>query len=396
MRILYHHRTQMGDAQGIHIQEMVNAFSALGHDVRLFSLVGQEQNNGRRRFLGALARIAPAFLYELLALSYNAMSYHRIRRLMQRYRPDFIYERYSLFSFGGVLAARQTGIPLCLEVNAPLFFEHQKYGRLVLRSIARRIENWVCNNSNITIAVSSVLRDILVDQGVRPSRIVMMPNGINPGTFLGGIDGEPVKEKLGIEKRRVVIGVVGWFREWHGLDLLIDSLWQAGLFAGNGISVLLVGDGPALPFCREQAKTLGVEPSIVFTGAVPRDQIPGHIAAIDIAVQPRVTAYACPMKVIEYLAMGKAIVAPRQPNIMDLLEHGKNALLFQPEDGRDLACQIKILIEDAPMRHGLAHNALRTVEEKGLNWMANGRRVVEMMLPFCKARGQEGDGKYQS
>ena len=106
MRILYHHRTQMGDAQGIHIREMVNAFSALGHDVRLFSLAGQEQNNGRRRFLSALARIAPALLYELLALSYNAMSYRRIRRLTRTFRPDFIYERYSLFSFGGVLAAR--------------------------------------------------------------------------------------------------------------------------------------------------------------------------------------------------------------------------------------------------------------------------------------------------
>ena len=104
-----------------------------------------------------------------------------------------------------------------------------------------------------------------------------------------------------------MIGFVGWFRPWHGLEMLIDAFHRAEL-GWKGAKLLLIGDGPATPALRKQVAALGLEECVVFAGAVPHDAIPEYLALVDIAAQPAANAYCCPMKVIEYMAMAKPIV----------------------------------------------------------------------------------------
>ena len=124
MRILYHHRTRSTDAQRIHIQEIVKAFQGLGHDVEIVSLVpidaGQQdaQRDAGDAAWKRLVRRIP-FSYDLVQLAYNIIGFPLIIAAYFRHRADFIYERYSLLNFAGVLAARMCGIPLVLEVNSP-------------------------------------------------------------------------------------------------------------------------------------------------------------------------------------------------------------------------------------------------------------------------------------
>jgi glycosyltransferase involved in cell wall biosynthesis len=325
-----------------------------------------------------VAKAVPPLVYELLELGYNAYAFFRLGLHMLRRRPGLVYERYSLFTVAGLAAARLFRVPFILEVNAPLAWEKAEHGRLFLQSLAARIERFVCARADHTIVVSSVLGEMLAREGVPRERLVLMPNGIDPAEFHPRVDGRHVRQRHGIPEGAPVAGVIGWFRPWHGLDALIQACADHQLFEERNLFLLLVGDGPAVADARRLAERLGWAGRVIITGAVPRAEIPAYGAAMDVAVQPRVTAYACPMKIIEYLGLGRSIVAPDQPNIRDLLEDGRNALLFRPEDYSSLADAIERLLVDDTLKARLAQGAVATVGERDLTWTGNARRVVDL------------------
>src|SRR5438034_7077207 len=119
MKILYHHRTLGDGAEGIHVSSMVEAFRGLGHEVRVASLIGETTNSStpRTRFLGFLSRCAPRSAYEAMELAYSVIGYRMLVSQIRRWKPDLIYERYTLFNLAGLAAAKRSLIPLVLEVN---------------------------------------------------------------------------------------------------------------------------------------------------------------------------------------------------------------------------------------------------------------------------------------
>jgi glycosyltransferase involved in cell wall biosynthesis len=84
---------------------------------------------------------------------------------------------------------------------------------------------------------------------------------------------------------QTVIGFVGWFRNWHGLGMLLEAFHGSGLAAQN-TKILLIGDGPAMPELREYVRRHGLESSVLFTGPLPHAEVPRYLDLIDIAVQP--------------------------------------------------------------------------------------------------------------
>jgi glycosyltransferase involved in cell wall biosynthesis len=381
MKILYHHRTQAEDAQGVHIHEMVRAFEALGHTVRMQALVELDRES-RRKVRGAgwkrIAGGAPAWLYELMGLIYNLHGYRGLARAIRKSRPDLIYERYALNTFCGVWASRRFGIPLVLEVNAPLRREQRALGRLAFRRLARFSERWICSNSTRTIVVTDVMRRMLVEEGVRPERLTVMHNGVDPSEFHPGVSGEAVRRRHGLDGKTVV-GFVGWFRPWHGLEMLLDAV-RGLAHEGSGVRLLLVGDGPACADLRRQADTEELRSRVVFTGPVPREEIPHHVAAMDVAVQPSATAYACPLKLIEYMALGRCVVGPDQENVHEILEHGADGLLFRAGDAGALREALSAAVRDGELRARLGHAAAATVARRGLHWTGNARRTLELIF----------------
>ena len=115
---------------------------------------------------------------------------------------------------------------------------------------------------------------------------------------------------------------------------------------------------------------------MTFTGPVERAQIPAHIAAFDIAVQPHATSYASPMKLFEYMAMERCIVAPDQPNIREIVEHGASASLFEPRDAGQLAARLTELLERPDLRRQLARGARENLDRRGFFWRCNARRAL--------------------
>jgi glycosyltransferase involved in cell wall biosynthesis len=106
--------------------------------------------------------------------------------------------------------------------------------------------------------------------------------------------------------------------------------------------------------------------------------VPDYVAAFDVALQPAVVPYASPLKLFEYLAMGRAVVAPASPNIREILSDGENAVLFDPEEADGMLRAIDRICTDGDLRRRVAEGAKTTIAQKKLTWDGNARRVAEL------------------
>lgn len=375
MKILYHHRTRSKDGQYVHIEEMIGALRAQGHEVIIVAPPSAETESfgSDAGPVALLKRYLPQTCYELMEFAYSIVAYRRLAKAVKLHRPDCLYERYNLFLPAGVWLARKYRLPMLLEVNAPILEERTKYDGLTLTRLARWSQGYAWRNADVVLPVTQVLGDIVASYGVKPARIVVIPNGINLERFAGATDVQAAKRALGLEDR-LVLGFTGFVRDWHGLDKVIALIAQDPPDARRHL--LVVGDGPVRAALEQQARALGIADRVQFTGVVARDDVARYVAAFDIALQPAVVAYASPLKLFEYLALGKAIVGPAQPNIEEILREDHNAVLFDPASADGLARAIARLCDDPALRSKVAVNARATIAEQKLTWHENALRVT--------------------
>jgi glycosyltransferase involved in cell wall biosynthesis len=374
MKILYHHRIRSKDGQYVHLEELTNALRAAGHDLVFVgpSAIEKEKFGADAGAVAWMKKHLPQAFYEILEFSYSFLDFVRLVRAVRRHRPDGIYERYNLYLPSGVWASKVFHLPLLLEVNAPLFAERSKYDGIALKRAAEAVERYTWRKADRVLPVTGVLGDIVKNAGVPSDRIQVIPNGIDPGKFRAAPDREIAKRALNLEGK-FVLGFAGFVRDWHGLDRVVDFLSEA-----PDVHLLLVGDGPAAEGLIAKARDLNVDDRFTITGIVMRDQVASYLAAFDVALQPNVVAYASPLKLFEYLALGHAIVAPSTRNIREILVDGENALLFDPDSDEQLKQCIRRLHDDGSLRDRIGSQARATIDQKRLTWAANAERVIEL------------------
>ncbi len=374
MKILYHHRVGSRDGQFVHIQEIVQALQNQGHQVIVAGPTSTERAEfGADAGLSVLLKtLLPAACYEMLELAYSVVAFFRLLRLYRYHRPDVLYERYNLFVLCGVWLKRLTGIPMLLEVNAPLVHERGRFSNLSNKRLAAWAEGVVWRAADYVLPVTNVLAAFVKGAGVDPNRIVVIHNGVSEEFILGSSDKAAVSRRLGLDGR-LVLGFTGFVREWHGLDRVIDLIAESD--PRLRLHLLVVGDGPAIASLQRLTRERGIGGRVTFLGLVPRHEVVAYIAAFDIALQPQVVPYASPLKLFEYMALGRAIVAPSTPNIREILNEGE-AMLFDPANPTAFRAAIEQLCEDPSLRARLGIAARTAIERQGLTWAANARRTV--------------------
>lgn len=391
MRILYSHRTRTADGQYVHIDGLVRAFQRAGHDVIMAGPegIGPAQDLTQRLTSpkpGASQKMrrSGSGMYELLERAYSAIGYGRLAKAIPRYAPDFIYERYNLHYHAGVSAARKYDLPLLLEVNAPYAIERSRHGRLAWKNWAEQSERQIWKAADALFPVTSVLANMIVTStDLDPGKVHVVSNGVND-TFLKTQDPTEIRRQYGLEDK-LILGFAGFVRQWHGLPRILQ--WLASLEGRNAV-LLVVGDGPAVPDLIAQAENMGVLDRVKVTGVVQREDMPAHIAAFDIALQPAVTPYASPLKLQEYMAQSRAVVAPNQPNIRETVEDGVSALLFPPEDPEALATALNRLAASASLRQTLGTRARAELFERRRTWDHNARTIITVAHRLIEERGK--------
>lgn len=384
MRILYHHRTRAEDAQGIHIEEIQRAFRQLGHEVCESAIIprgGAAEEGAPRSGPGPIARAVSAAAahlppagYEAAELASNAPETARVIAAARRFRAELVYARYSLHDAAPVIAGRALSIPVVLEVNAPLAAERAAHGGLAFPRLARALERRIWRAATAVVTVSGELARRIAAEGVLRDRILVLPNAVRREMLTAPRDGAAVRARLGIRPEEIVFGFTGWFRPWHGLEAFLDAFAATGL-AGRA-RVLLVGDGAARASLEERVAKLALGDRVIFAGTVGRDAIADVIAAFDVAVQPAATPYASPMKIFEYLALGKPVVAASTPAIAEVLSEEIDSLLFTPGDGDGMKRALVRLASDDALRARLSSGARATITRRAMFWDENARRTL--------------------
>jgi len=373
MRILYSHRIGSKDGQGVHLEALVAALRAEGHEVRVVGPAAYDQAalGGESRLVVLVRRLLPRFAVELLELAYSLPAFLKLDRAAREFPPDLLYERYNLFHLAGAMVARRRKLPFLVEVNAPLAEERARFGGLALKGLARWSERFVWRRADRVLPVTAVLGGHVAAAGVPAERIVVIPNGIDLADFP-----EALAARQSGPEAELVLGFVGFVRDWHGLDAVVRGI--AGWDGPARLKLRVVGEGPARPGLERLAAELGIADRVEFTGLAKREAIPGLVAGFDIALQPAVVPYASPLKVFEYMAAGRAIVAPDQPNIREVLEDGRTAILFDVKQSDGLWQAIRRLAADPALRARLGQAARAEVIGRERTWAGNARRVMAL------------------
>jgi glycosyltransferase involved in cell wall biosynthesis len=373
MRILYSHRLHAHDGQSLHVEELITGFLQEGHTVQVVSpgFYHEAGFGGSSPRLALLRRLLPAALGEFAELAYNIPAYLRLRRACRAFQPDLIYERYSLYFLAGRRLARRHRIPYFLEVNAPLAIERAHRDGMRLRALARRLERGVWRSADRVIAVTHVLAAMIEATGVPPERIRVIPNAVVAPRFLP----RPWRPQQ-LFPRPLVVGFAGFARASHGLDALIRGIAEHPEY--RALRLLVIGDGPARGALEQLAASLGIAARVRFTGLVAPERLPDLIHDLDIAVQPRVVPYASPLQMFDYMAASRAIVAPDQPNIREILEHERTALLFDPAREGAMWEAVARLVTNPALRVELGLAARAELDRRDLSWRGNARRVAAL------------------
>lgn len=384
MKILYHHRIASKDGQYVHIEEIVNALKSLGHEIIMVepAAINQKQFGESSRMVKNIRSKLPSFVHEIIEFCYSFHDYLKIRKAIKRHRPDAIYERYNLFFPSGIWAKKRFKLPLILEVNSPLYDERAKHDSISLGRLARWSEQYVWQNADIVLPVTRVLADIVCANSVNRDNVVVIPNGINRAQFSQVPAPPEMKQKLGFGDK-LIMGFTGFVREWHGLDRVLSVI------ANNKDDewlLLVVGDGPARKSLESQAAKLGISERVIFTGIVGRDKVPDYVSCFDIALQPDVVDYASPLKLFEYLVLGKPVLAPDSENIREVLTHEKNAILFNSTKDRDFQDQLARLCESDLLRNELGTAARQLISEQGYYWDENARKITLLFESLLEQR----------
>ena len=334
----------------IHAQEVLAAMLRRGATVDLFSTNVQGEPPAKVKSLQVhpLPRAPkgePA-AREKAALQLNEL----LQAELESAGPfDLIYERYSLWSYSGTEFAKAQKIPAVLEVNAPLIDEQQQYRVLVDRPAAELVARRAFAAAAHVIAVSKEVAAWVKSFAPAEDKVHVVSNGIDPARFPEFI--EPARLAPG----EFTVGFVGTLKAWHGVDVLIDAFRQ--LHADEpDTRLLIVGDGPERGDLQAKALAQELGASVVFTGAVPACEVPGLIASMDIAVAPYPALehfYFSPLKVFEYMAAARAVVASAIGQLLEIIESESTGILVPPGDSAALASALRRLKKQPELRRRL-------------------------------------------
>ena len=359
----------------VHIQEVVRELRSIGHEVALYAVRSgkhvPDDLTDLELHLEAVADVEPAEREQAQA--------HAAERIVSRViadGADLVYERYSLFSTALADITAATGVPGILEVNAPLIDEQRRHRSLVDASGAAQVLHRQVAAARATVCVSDPVADWvrrrtadLPDANDVVGRIHTVPNGVSVRRI------QPQPE----DPDRVVVTFVGTLKPWHGVADLI----MAAALARQSWSLRIIGDGPEMDSLRAQAGRLGVE--VDFRGAVAPQDIPTHVAgsAIGVAPYPDLGGgeqqYFSPMKVLEYLAAGLAVVASDVGQVPQLLEDGsgRHGVLVAPSDPTALAAALDDLAV-CPDRRARMGRSGRLLAEQHHSWRRTVARILEL------------------
>jgi PEP-CTERM/exosortase A-associated glycosyltransferase len=302
----------------------------------------------------------------------------RLRAVAEMVEPHVIHAHSPVLNaIPALRVGKELGIPVVYEVRA--FWEDAAvdHGTTTEGSLRYRLshgtETYALRRAAHVFTICEGLRADIVARGIPAEKVTVIPNAVDIEKFEpGAAPDEALKAQLGLGGCTVV-GFIGSFYAYEGLDLLLDALPRL-LAQRPDVRVLLVGGGPQDEALNAQATRLGLADKVVFTGRVPHQQVQRYYDLVDVLAYPRhsmrLTELVTPLKPLEAMAQGRLLVASDVGGHKELIRHGDTGLLFGAGDAQALAQTLLGLLSE-PERWPSLRRAGRTFVERERNWAAS-------------------------
>lgn len=315
----------------------------------------------------------------------------RIAEAAEVERPDIIHAHSpSLNGLAALSVARARGIPLVYEVRA--FWEDAAVDQGTAREgdlryqLTRASENHVLRRADAVFTICDGLRQDMLARGLPDDKVTVIPNAVNAFDYAFAPErDEALSAQLGLQGA-VVLGFIGSFYAYEGLDLLLQAFPQIAAALPQA-RLLLVGGGLEDNALRAQAQRLGIADRVIFAGRVPHDQVSRYYSLLDLALFPRhslrLTETVTPLKPLEAMAMGTVCVASDVGGHRELIADGKTGFLFRAGSAQALAEAVMNSTRDAE-NLALVRDAGRRFVERERSWSASVARaaaVYERLAP---------------
>jgi len=364
----------------VHVNEFEREFKKLGVQIDTFYLnVNHNCNDSKDAAKNILKRKFSKAFNHINAFMKNGNQLIKENRILEEKRPDLILTRYNLLNFSSALLAKIKKIPIVLEVNSPQAYESKNFYRHSYHwpFLSELIEKINLKIADAVIVVSEELKNYFVKRKVAPQKIFVIPNGVDPEKFYPFGKTKSIIDKYKL-KDFVVIGFVGSFHYWHGIDNLIDLIKRV-LSKYDNVCFLLIGKG-ALNDEIEQVINEHIKSKVILLGYVSHKDVPKYLSIIDIAIAPYPKMeffYFSPLKIFEYMASGKAVVSSKIGQIGRIIKDGENGLLFEPDNKEELFSKVSQLIENEEMRKKLGGQARASVINN-YTWKVNAKSIFDI------------------
>ncbi len=302
----------------------------------------------------------------------------RLQQVAEQLRPDIIHAHSPVLNaLPALRVGKRLGIPVVYEVRA--FWEdaavdHGSTTEGSLRYRATRgLETRALKRADHIFTICEGLRSDIVARGIPAHKVTVIPNAVDIDAFEpGGQPDQALKAQLGLQGASV-IGFIGSFYAYEGLDLLLDAL-PIILAQRPDARVLLVGGGPQDAALKAQTQRLGVADKVVFTGRVPHDQVQRYYDLVDVLAYPRhsmrLTELVTPLKPLEAMAQGRVLVASDVGGHKELIRHGQTGMLFKAGNANALSQTVLELFSSQSNWPTMRAAGRRFVEEER-NWTAS-------------------------
>ena len=316
--------------------ELMHGLSQLGYDVKLYwrnrqPEDGDDGGNALINFRERLKHRFDKYLHEPNQYLSNIKYLREENKILKKEKPDLLISRLDAYFFSSILLAKYYRIPILLEVDSPEVYEFITFHKYYWTQIwlLKLLERLTIRLVNEKFTVSNILKHYYIKRGIDPGKMHVITNGADIDKFTRIQNNGKIAQKYDLTGH-VVIGFVGSFHYWHGVENLI-SLINGVIKTGKEVKFLMVGQGgPMRQLFQKHISENKLQGKVILTGFVPHENIPEYISAMDIVLAPYPNLdffYYSPVKIYEYMAAGKPVVASKLGQISEIITDGHNGFL---------------------------------------------------------------------
>ena len=365
------------DAQTIHILEVFKNLAKLS-ETHLFAPNTPKSMHEVQNiiFVPSVMPIFKSAFYQIFLLIY--LSYYCFKL-----SPDVIYSRHSSLSFSPFFISKIFQIPYVVEVNGLIIDELKMIGRLKLYiKIVRIGERLNYKQAKKIVAVTQGVKEGIEElYNIPDEKIVVIENGANADLFKP-MDQKEARKELNLNENYNYVGFSGSFNVWHGIKDLVKSA-PLILKEVKNTKFILVGDGELKEQIIQMVNDLNLTDNFIFINRVPYEEVPKYVNAFDVCViLKKKDIPGSPLKLWEYMACGKPVVATNTQDFKALEEYNAG-ILVDPEKPEEVADAIITLLKNKELREEMGNNGRKYVVENR-SWESVAREVVSAMKEAVK------------